>query len=68
MASAIVKVKIFFSEMFGELKKSSWPAGKDLGRSTVVVVIGMFFISLYTTAVDFSLFNIVDFISKLVRS
>ncbi|MDR1595877.1 MAG: preprotein translocase subunit SecE [Puniceicoccales bacterium] len=60
-------VKKFFSETVGELKKSVWPSRKELGRSTVVVVVGMFLIGFYISIVDFSLLNIVDFISKLVR-
>lgn len=61
------KIKSFFREMLGELKKASWPGGKELGRLTIVVVIGMFLLGFYVSVVDFSLLNIVDLVSKVVR-
>ena len=61
------KIKSFFREMLGELNKASWPSGKELGRLTIVVVIGMFLLGFYVSVVDFSLLNIVDLVSKVVR-
>lgn len=61
------RIKSFFREMLGELKKTSWPSGEELGRLTIVVVIGMFLLGFYVSVVDFSLLNIVDLVSKVVR-
>ncbi|MDR1402036.1 MAG: preprotein translocase subunit SecE [Puniceicoccales bacterium] len=61
------KVKKFFSEMVDELKKSAWPNRKELGKATLIVIVGMFFISFYVSVVDFSLLNIVDFVSRCIR-
>jgi preprotein translocase subunit SecE len=63
----IKKIKSFFSETFGELKKSAWPDRKELGKSTVIVIIGMVLISFFVSVVDFSLLNVVDFASKVAR-
>ena len=63
----IKKIKKFFSEMVEELRKSTWPKRNELVRSSIIVIAGMFFVSLYISLVDFSLFNVVDFISKLVK-
>ncbi|MDR1891190.1 MAG: preprotein translocase subunit SecE [Puniceicoccales bacterium] len=61
------KIKHFFSETLGELKKATWPTKKELGKSTIVVIAGMLLISFYVSIIDFSLFNVVDFIIKCVR-
>jgi preprotein translocase subunit SecE len=61
------RMKRFFSETLDELKKASWPVKKELGKSTIVVIVGMLLISFYVSVIDFSLFNIVDFIIKPVR-
>lgn len=61
------RVKSFFREMLGELRKASWPSKKELGRLTIVVIVGMFLLGFYVSVVDFSLLNIVDLVSKVVR-
>lgn len=61
------RIKSFFREMLGELKKASWPSRKELGRLTVVVIVGMSLLGFYVSVVDFSLLNIVDLVSKIVR-
>lgn len=61
------RIKSFSREMLGELKKTSWPNRKELGRLTVVVIVGMFLLGFYVSVVDFSLLNIVDLVSKVVR-
>ena len=61
------RIKSFSLEMLGELKKASWPSRKELGRLTVVVIVGMSLLGFYVSVVDFSLLNIVDLVSKIVR-
>jgi preprotein translocase subunit SecE len=67
VAAVIKKIKSFFSEMAEELRKSTWPNRRELAKSTLVVVIGMVVFSFYIGVADFSLLNIVDFISECVR-
>lgn len=62
-----LRIKSFFLEMLGELKKTLWPSRKELGRLTVVVIVGMSLLGFYVSVVDFSLLNIVDLVSKIVR-
>jgi len=61
------RIKSFFLEILDELKKTSWPSRKELGRLTVVVIVGMSLLGFYVSVVDFSLLNIVDLVSKIVR-
>lgn len=65
--SLIKKIKTFCSETKGELLKASWPSRKELGKSTIVVIIGMALFGMYISVIDFSLLNIVDFVGKCVR-
>ncbi|MDR2738035.1 MAG: preprotein translocase subunit SecE [Puniceicoccales bacterium] len=67
-ASVVKKLRKFFTETVGELKKSAWPGKRELSKSTLVVIVGMLLISFYVSVVDFSLLNVVDFIGRCVRS
>ena len=60
------KVKTFCGEIVSELRKTAWPTRRSLMKSTVVVVLGMFLLGFYVSVVDFSLLNIVDFITRCV--
>ncbi|MDR2603307.1 MAG: preprotein translocase subunit SecE [Puniceicoccales bacterium] len=61
------KTKRFFTETLDELKKAAWPVKKELGKSTVVVIVGMLLISFYVSVIDFSLLNVVGFVIKCVK-
>jgi preprotein translocase subunit SecE len=67
MTNVFKNIKCFFSETLDELKKSAWPTRKELGKSTIVVIVGMFLISFYVSVVDFSLFNVVDLVIRCIR-
>lgn len=60
------KVKTFCGEIVGELRKTAWPTRPSLAKSTVVVILGMFLLGFYVSVVDFSLLNIVDFITRCI--
>jgi preprotein translocase subunit SecE len=62
------RIKKFFAETTDELKKSTWPDRRELGRATLIVIIGMLLISIYVSAVDFSLLSVVDFVGKCVKN
>ncbi len=53
-------------EMIGELKKASWPGWRELRRSTVIVLLGIIFLGLFVSLVDFSLFQMVDLLMHCV--
>ncbi|MGX8717253.1 MAG: preprotein translocase subunit SecE [bacterium] len=46
--------------MVDELKKASWPGWRELRESTVAVLLGIIFLGLFVSLVDFSLFQMVD--------
>jgi preprotein translocase subunit SecE len=51
--------------MIDELKKASWPTRQELWDSTVVVIVACFLLGLFTSIVDFSLYQFVDLFTKL---
>jgi preprotein translocase subunit SecE len=67
MVNPFRKVRIFFSETIQELKKASWPSRLELRDSTVVVIIATIIIGMYITLADFSVYNWVTFLTKLVH-
>jgi preprotein translocase subunit SecE len=67
MVNPFRKVRIFFSETIQELKKASWPSRLELRDSTVVVIIATIIIGMYITLADFSVYNWITFLTKLVH-
>jgi len=57
--------RIFTGEILDELKKASWPTRQELWDSTVVVIVACFLLGLFTSIVDFSLYQFVDLFTKL---
>ena len=52
MASPIEKVQTFTSEVVAEVKKVTWPGGKETAYSTLVVIVFSLIIALYLFGVD----------------
>jgi preprotein translocase subunit SecE len=52
MASPIERGTTFLSEVVAEMKKVTWPNGKETTSSTLVVVVFSVIISLYLFGVD----------------
>lgn len=67
MANPFLKVSGFFSEMFAELRKASWPSRKELVDSTVVVIVGLVLLAVFLALVDFSLFQVVELLASFVK-
>jgi preprotein translocase subunit SecE len=68
------KTKNFFSEVWVELQKASWPWDpkekgfrrfKELTDSTLVVIIAMLLLGGYVSLFDFILMNVVHHFTKL---
>ena len=53
--------------MIGELRKASWPTWLELKESTIVVLIAIGLLGAYVSIVDFSLFQVVNLFTNLVR-
>lgn len=52
--------------MVDELRKASWPGWRELRESTVAVLLGIVFLGLFVSLVDFSLFQMVDLLMHCV--
>jgi preprotein translocase subunit SecE len=57
--------RIFVGEMIAELQKASWPTRQELWDSTVVVIAASLLLGLFTSIVDFSLYQFVDLFTRL---
>ncbi|HWA26318.1 MAG TPA: preprotein translocase subunit SecE [Lacunisphaera sp.] len=66
MANPFRTVRLFASELFGELQKASWPTKTELKDSTIVVIVACLLLGLFTSISDFALINVVDAVTELV--
>lgn len=66
MKNPFRSTRIFFGEMVGELKKASWPNGKELRDSTIVVIIAAIILGIFTSISDFALYQVVDLLTSFV--
>ena len=64
MTNPIIKVRSFFSEVIGELKKSSWPARQDLVDSTIVVVVTVLILGMFVALADFVFVRLVRLLTQ----
>lgn len=66
MKNPFGSVRIFFGEMVGELQKASWPTRTELRDSTIVVVAAAIILGVLTSVSDFSLTQVVIFLTEKV--
>ncbi len=66
MANPFRSVRLFASELVGELQKASWPTKSELKDSTIVVIVACFLLGLFTSISDFALLNVVDAVTEWV--
>jgi len=59
-------VRIFSSEMIGELKKATWPTWLELRDSTLVVIVAVVILGIFTSIADFSLIQLVALFTSWV--
>jgi preprotein translocase subunit SecE len=67
MKNPFSSVRIFVTEIIGELQKATWPTRTELRDSTVVVIIAAIILGVFTSISDFALYQVVDFLTSLVR-
>lgn len=65
MAKTNQKNITFFSDLFGELKKVTWPTREETMRLTLVVVIISLIIGFYIGIIDFLLANLLELMTSL---
>jgi len=68
MKNPFRSIRIFFSETMIELKRATWPTRTELKDSTIVVVIAVGILGVFTSIADFSLFQIVNLLTSWVTS
>ncbi len=61
----LVRLRNYALETREELRKCTWPSVDELKGSTVVVVISIFLIGVFTVAIDFLLNGIIRWISAI---
>ena len=66
MANPFRSVRLFTSELVGELQKASWPTKSELKDSTIVVIVACLLLGLFTSISDFALINVVDVVTEWV--
>ena len=66
MANPFRSVRLFTSELVGELQKASWPTKSELKDSTIVVIVACLLLGLFTSISDFALVNVVDVVTEWV--
>ena len=66
MKNPFRSTRIFFGEMVGELQKATWPTRTELRDSTVVVIVAAVILGLFTSISDFTLYQVVDWVTSLV--
>ena len=54
------RIRQFLEEVWAELKKTSWPARKEVYGTTLVVIITVILMSAYLWVVDMALIRAVD--------
>jgi len=66
MANPFRSVRLFATELVGELKKASWPTTSELKDSTIVVILACVLLGLFTSISDFALYNVVDVVRQWI--
>lgn len=66
MKNPFSSIRIFTRETKDELLKCSWPTRTELRDSTVVVIVAIAILGVFTMVSDFSLFQVVDLFTSWV--
>ena len=66
MKNPFRSTRIFLGEMIGELQKCTWPTKTELRDSTIVVVIAVVILGVFTSISDFSLVQVVGLFTDFV--
>jgi len=66
MKNPFRSVRIFAGEMVAELKKATWPTRTELRDSTLVVIVAVIILGVFTSIADFSIVNVVTLFTSWV--
>ena len=56
------RARTFLAEVRAELKRTSWPSGKEVRGTTTVVIVTVFVFALFLWVVDTVLFQMVSWV------
>ena len=62
----INRTRSFFTDVRGELKRTTFPSKREVQGTTAVVVLTVFVFAAYLYVVDTFLFHVIEFLFKLV--
>ena len=62
------RLKVFIGEVVAELKKTTWPAKREVYGTTVVVIVTVLICAAYLWVVDFILTKAMDLVFKAFGS
>ena len=66
MKNPFRSTRIFVGEMVGELQKATWPTRTELRDSTIVVILAVVLLGVFTSISDFSVVQVVDLCTSWV--
>ena len=66
MKNPFSSVRVFSVETKDELLKCSWPTRTELRDSTIIVIVAIAILGLFTAVSDFSLLQVVDLFTSWV--
>lgn len=66
MKNPFRSTRIFLGEMVDELQKAAWPTKSELRDSTIVVIVAIAILGVFTMISDFSLLQVVDLVTSWV--
>ena len=55
-------IRIFFDEVLGEIRKSTWPEKQELIESTIVVIVSVLMLSMFVGVSDKLLITVLRFL------
>jgi len=64
----VAAVRLFFDEVIGEMKKSSWPEKQELMESTAVVIVSLVLLSTFVGVSDKILVTLFRWMLKIASS
>ena len=67
MVNPFARVRYFYKETISELRKVAWSTPKELRNYTLVVLLTVALSGFYISVIDFSLFNLVSYITEIFR-
>lgn len=66
MKNPFSSIRIFVGEIIDELKKCTWPTRTELRDSTIVVILAVVLLGVFTSISDFALYQVVDLFTHWV--